>query len=109
MITGTAHLLKSPFCAHPKTGFICVPIDPQAVDEFDPTSVPRLGELVAQLSSAKATAIDEQRHLLAYKHTALQPAIELFQKIVSRFAPVAMEFQETDDNVKVNIVQPITV
>lgn len=32
------HLLKGPFCAHPKTGKICVPFDPAL--PFDPFSVP---------------------------------------------------------------------
>jgi len=30
------HLLKAPFCVHPKTGRICVPIDPTKADDFDP-------------------------------------------------------------------------
>ena len=30
------HLLKAPFCVHPKTGRVCVPINPAAADDFDP-------------------------------------------------------------------------
>jgi DNA primase catalytic subunit len=37
---GLNHLLKSPFCVHPKTGKICVPFHPRAADKFDPCSVP---------------------------------------------------------------------
>ncbi|CAI2370084.1 unnamed protein product [Moneuplotes crassus] len=39
---GINHLLKSPFCVHPKTGKICVPFDPSKVDEFDPCNCPTL-------------------------------------------------------------------
>lgn len=34
---GMNHLLKSPWCAHPKTGRVCVVFDPKAVDDFDPS------------------------------------------------------------------------
>ncbi len=85
--TGVNHLLKSPFCAHPKTGFICVPFEPSRLDEFDPMSVPKLSELVAQLNASKLSSENgEEKHLLAYKHTALKPAIEVFERFVNRVA-----------------------
>ncbi|TQE01772.1 hypothetical protein C1H46_012572 [Malus baccata] len=34
------HLLKAPFCVHPKTGRVCVPIDPNHCEDFDPAAVP---------------------------------------------------------------------
>ena len=39
------HLLKAPFCIHPKTGRVCVPIDPARADAFDPTAVPTVARL----------------------------------------------------------------
>lgn len=46
------HLLKSPFVVHPKTGRVCVPIDPQKVDSFNPLEVPTIGRLVEELNAA---------------------------------------------------------
>ncbi|KAA0034894.1 amino acid permease 3-like [Cucumis melo var. makuwa] len=46
------HLLKAPFCVHPKTGRICVPIDPEHCDEFDPTTVPTVAQLLEELNAA---------------------------------------------------------
>jgi DNA primase small subunit len=48
---GLNHLLKSPFCVHPKTGRVCVPIDPNRCDEFDPFGVPTLTSLINELDS----------------------------------------------------------
>lgn len=39
---GMGHLLKAPFCVHPKTGKICTPFNPRNVDKFDPTTVPTI-------------------------------------------------------------------
>ncbi|KAF8389206.1 hypothetical protein HHK36_025899 [Tetracentron sinense] len=61
------HLLKAPFCVHPKTGAgcfsmllndflsslpgrVCVPIDPDQCEEFDPTTVPTLSKLLEELN-----------------------------------------------------------
>ncbi|DAZ97674.1 TPA: hypothetical protein N0F65_009675 [Lagenidium giganteum] len=44
------HLLKSPFAVHPKTGRVCVPIYAEAIDSFDPFTVPTLGQLQDELN-----------------------------------------------------------
>lgn len=36
---GFNHLLKSPFCIHPKTGKLCIPFNPSSAGKFDPTKV----------------------------------------------------------------------
>jgi DNA primase small subunit len=43
------HLLKAPFCVHPKTGRVCVPVDPTRVEEFDPARVPTVGQLLKEI------------------------------------------------------------
>lgn len=45
------HLLKAPFCVHPKTGRVCVPVDPEKVEEFDPEAVPTVAQLLRELDS----------------------------------------------------------
>jgi DNA primase small subunit len=45
------HLLKSPFAVHPKTGRVCVPVNAAAVEEFDPFTVPTLGQLQDELNN----------------------------------------------------------
>lgn len=39
---GMNHLLKSPFCVHPKTGKVCIPFSAKSVDNFDPSTVPTI-------------------------------------------------------------------
>lgn len=39
---GFGHLLKCPFVVHPKTGRICVPVDPSRCDDFDPFLSPMI-------------------------------------------------------------------
>jgi len=46
------HLLKAPFCVHPKTGRVCVPVDPMRIEEFDPARVPTVGQLLKEIDEA---------------------------------------------------------
>ncbi|VDL18822.1 unnamed protein product [Hymenolepis diminuta] len=85
--TGTGHLLKSPFCVHPKTGFVCVPFDAQNIEEFNPLTVPSLTSLVEQISrTTSGTEEPTGQHLLAYKGTALRPYIEFFENFINRLS-----------------------
>ena len=47
-------VLQAPFCVHPKTGNVCVPVDPQKSASFEPGTVPTLQALLQ--SSAEAAA-----------------------------------------------------
>ncbi|CAL1382458.1 unnamed protein product [Linum trigynum] len=51
------YLLMTPFCVHPITARVCVPIDPVHCDEFDPRTVPTLAKLLREL---KLRDMDEE-------------------------------------------------
>ncbi|KAJ6943161.1 DNA primase small subunit [Populus alba x Populus x berolinensis] len=69
------HLLKAPFCVHPKTGRVCVPIDPNHCDEFDPTAVPTLSQLFEELNIGGTRAEDENE----WDRTSLGQPISFFR------------------------------
>jgi DNA primase small subunit len=48
------HLLKAPFCVHPKTGRVCIPVNPATVDSFDPETVPTVNQLLQELDAVGA-------------------------------------------------------
>ncbi|XP_057304606.1 DNA primase small subunit-like isoform X1 [Hydractinia symbiolongicarpus] len=83
---GLNHLLKSPFCVHPKTGRVCVPIDPKQADEFDPMSVPTLSQLFQELDAAKEAADGNEADMKQkkdYMKTSLKHGIKIFQKFIT--------------------------
>ncbi|KAJ6705842.1 DNA PRIMASE SMALL SUBUNIT [Salix purpurea] len=69
------HLLKAPFCVHPKTGRVCVPIDPDHCDEFDPTAVPTLSQLFEELNMGGTRAYDGNE----WDRTSLGESISFFR------------------------------
>jgi DNA primase small subunit len=75
------HLLKAPFCVHPKTGKVCVPIDPARAWEFDPDGVCTVGQLLNELNATSdlkqgtAAAASE-----AYMTTDMGKAVETFRE-----------------------------
>ncbi|KAF7295400.1 DNA primase [Mycena indigotica] len=69
------HLLKAPFCVHPKTGRICVPVDPKTIKTFDPESVPTVAQLIAELDNDT----DSQHHS-DWERTSLKPYVEMLDK-----------------------------
>jgi DNA primase small subunit len=80
------HLLKSPFCVHPKTGRICVPVDPRHVDDFDPFEVPTVTELLRQIDEWQESHKDEEgdvSRVQDWEKTALKPYVEYFRGFVN--------------------------
>ncbi len=74
------HLLKSPFCVHPKTGRVCVPIEADKIDEFDPFQVPTLPQLMKELDQAYATDDATTKLRKDWQKTSLRAYFEPFQK-----------------------------
>ncbi|KAL2752166.1 hypothetical protein ACRALDRAFT_2044972 [Sodiomyces alcalophilus JCM 7366] len=80
------HLLKSPFVVHPGTGRVCVPVDTRALDEFDPTTVPTVQGLLAEIDAWKGEedgeGTDAQKKVQDWEKTSLRPYIEYFRSFV---------------------------
>ncbi|TIA91136.1 hypothetical protein E3P99_01208 [Wallemia hederae] len=72
------HLLKAPFCIHPKTGKVCVPVDVNKAEEFDPGQVPTIGKLLREL---EGLSVDSTRDTsLDWEKTSLAPYIRMLDK-----------------------------
>ena len=101
---GLNHLLKSPFCIHPKTGRVCVPMDPQKAEEFDPTVSITIYELLQELDEAKKAAegggegeggTPSQKE--EYLFTSLKESVQVFNNFVR-----GLEEENKENKKKVN-------
>lgn len=99
------HLLKAPFCVHPKTGLICVPFDIEAIDSFDPFKVPSITELCNELDMVHRNQLEQRPAKRAHsdedadgdlisntksnslrfeivKQTSLAPSLKVFENFI---------------------------
>ena len=74
------HLLKSPFCVHPKTGRVCVPIEADKIDDFDPFQVPTLPQLMKELDQFRDAEDETSKVRKDWQKTSLREYFEPFQK-----------------------------
>jgi len=85
---GLNHLLKSPFCIHPKTGNVCVPIDPNNAEKFDPFAVPTISQLIQELDESAKLNPDEDKENRTqkreYMNTSLAAGIRIFESFLER-------------------------
>ncbi|KAL0110553.1 hypothetical protein PUN28_013864 [Cardiocondyla obscurior] len=86
---GLNHLLKSPFCVHPKTGKICIPFNASVVDKFDPDKVPTIMTLIEEINAydVKDKAEEEtydlnKKRIKDYKKTSLNKSLHIFQEFL---------------------------
>ena len=96
------HLLKSPFVVHPGTGRVCVPIDLEKVDRFDPLGVPTVTELLGEIDQYDASEmkVDEDdgfKKMPDFEKTSLKPYVEVFQSHVGKLLKAE---READGGVK---------
>jgi len=97
---GLNHLLKAPFCVHPSTGRVCVPIDPEHCQEFDPFKVPTAQHLIKEIDNYQSDE-SSQKRLKDYKKTSMKPYVDFFKKQFLRPLQDAIKVeqrrQELDD------------
>ncbi|RKP23174.1 hypothetical protein SYNPS1DRAFT_31118 [Syncephalis pseudoplumigaleata] len=87
------HLLKSPFCIHPKTGRVCVPIDAATCEQFNPLKVPVIEDLINEINAFDKQAESEagsdsaataRRKVPDVEKTSLKPYVQMFKRFVSQ-------------------------
>lgn len=100
---GVNHLLKSPFCIHPKTGRVCVSMDPETIDSFSPSSVPTITQLLDELDKAGEAPSDESgKRPKDYKRTSLAGSLAVFEQFLKKLesSQKGKLIEESDKNME---------
>lgn len=85
---GMNHLLKSPFCVHPKTGKVCIPFTVKTVEKFHPDKVPTIMTLIEEINEFDAKEKTEEANNLDttkikdYKKTSLKKSLHIFHEFL---------------------------
>ncbi|KAF8733642.1 hypothetical protein AX14_003707 [Amanita brunnescens Koide BX004] len=91
------HLLKAPFCVHPKTGRVCVPVDPAKIDDFDPEAVPTVGQLLGELDAISKDDDGMGEHHSDWEKTSLKSYVEMFNQHATRLMDEARRLKRETD------------
>ncbi|GAA5899473.1 hypothetical protein JCM6882_009127 [Rhodosporidiobolus microsporus] len=70
------HLLKAPFCVHPGTGKVCVPLLASQIDAFDPDNVPTVGSLLMEIEALVRQDLKDAN----WSRTSLKPYVEILER-----------------------------
>lgn len=79
------HLLKAPFSVHPGTSKVCVPLDIDTIDKFDPTRAPTVMSLFNQINQNYVPAPTEPGSLSTsyYKACDLAAHVRVFDTFLA--------------------------
>jgi DNA primase small subunit len=75
------HLLKSPFVIHPKTGRVCIPINIDDVDSFNPMETPTLVDLFNEIDEfGRQHGEEKSKTVPDIKKTSLSKYVDYFER-----------------------------